>query len=644
MKSQGKKKKCLAKKVQKSLVRKKDFYADVISKSASFFPVHITSHGVILKSDKRLCASLGYETLRDLYRATALNGSVRSPHDQKRFLRESAKKKECIGFESTWLKKDKTVIPVRESLAWNADRTFLEGVVEVLPHVSCSVSDAHSTHTFPHDVWYRAIQSSGDGVWDWRVGTDEIYFSKNWKSMLGYVSDEIRPNLNEWKVRIHPEDSSIVLKELERHIQGDTVSFYAEYRMKTKSGDYKWIAARGKSVEFSPSGAPLRMVGTHTDISSRKAVEKEFFQYRQSLEAAVHERTIELIKSNAYAKSIISTIPSALIVVNERYEIFTANGKFFSLFRLPVGNIIGQSFCKVIDCALNNKDLCEIKKHIQRILAKKETFFTTENFLCQRAGTRLNLSIRIATLENSEGRVLVVFDDITQKKYFENQILQTERLAATGRLAASIAHEINNPLQGIITHLEIIREQLPQALKDDESYTIIRDNVIRIKNIVRQLLDIYRGSEIEKSTININDLILKIVSLVQSQIRLKHAELQLHLAENISTLLGWPQQIHQVLLNIVLNGLDAIPQAGQLKITTFQRDSDLIIKIRDNGPGISPDNLNMIFDPFFSTKKETGVGLGLFVCQGLVKNHNGTLVVNTEYSKGAEFIITLPID
>jgi signal transduction histidine kinase len=374
----------------------------------------------------------------------------------------------------------------------------------------------------------------------------------------------------------------------------------------------------------------------------RPANEEPLPTDQDSLEKIVQERTRELTRSNAYIKSIISTIPSALIVVNDRYEIETANGKFFSLFQIPVGNIIGRPFCEVIDCCKNAPNPCVIKERLARVFRNREAFTAIDNVFCQQKGKRYNLSVRISVLEGAGEKALMVFEDITQKLIFENQLLQNERLAATGRLAASIAHEINNPLQGIITHLEIIRDQLPEHLKEDESFTIVHDSIIKIKNIVRQLLDIYRSADTKKETIDINMLIERVVRLVYNQVRLKRAEVQVRLATDLPVFSGWPQQIHQVILNILLNALDAINERDIITIRSYRSADDIIIKIKDTGKGIAPENIDHIFDPFFSTKQDSGVGLGLFVCQGLIKNHNGVLSVSSEYGKGTEFTILLP--
>ncbi|MCK5581734.1 MAG: response regulator [Candidatus Omnitrophica bacterium] len=222
------------------------------------------------------------------------------------------------------------------------------------------------------------------------------------------------------------------------------------------------------------------------------------------------------------------------------------------------------------------------------------------------------------------------------------QLIQSERLAATGRLAASMAHEINNPLQGITTHLEIIKRFLPENFKKIKNYNIVKENVEKIGNIVKQMLDIYRNSSREKSSININNLISKVVSLVENQVRINAIDLKENLDESLPDILGWQQQLHQVILNLLLNAIDNVEQGGVIKVSTSENDKSIIIKVEDNGKGIPHEDIVHIFDAFYSEKKDAGVGLGLFVCNGLVRNHNGEIIVTSEEGKGSTFTIILP--
>ncbi|MCP4650893.1 MAG: PAS domain S-box protein [PVC group bacterium] len=222
------------------------------------------------------------------------------------------------------------------------------------------------------------------------------------------------------------------------------------------------------------------------------------------------------------------------------------------------------------------------------------------------------------------------------------QLVLAERLAATGRLAASIAHEINSPLQGMLLHLELMKDGLPGKSKKFKNYEYVKSNIIKIRDIVKQLLDIYRKTDAKKTIIDINDLIQKVAGLINYQLELKNISLELNLNEQLPGILGHEQQLHQVILNILLNSLDSIEGRGKIVVTTLCDKNYVKVKIKDNGRGIKQENIGHVFDPFFSTKKDSGVGLGLFVCKGLIKNHDGEITVEKNKTKGSLFIITLP--
>ncbi len=156
------------------------------------------------------------------------------------------------------------------------------------------------------------------------------------------------------------------------------------------------------------------------------------------------------------------------------------------------------------------------------------------------------------------------------------------------------------------------------------------------------MLDIYKYSENEKKPIDINGLIRKIVKFINNQLKIKNVALDLHLQSYLPEILGWERQLHQVILNLILNASESIIKKGKIWFTTTATEDAILIEVKDNGKGIASEDIAHIFDAFFSTKKNTGVGLGLFVCKGLIENHGGTIAVASEQGRGTTFTITLP--
>ncbi|HOW35303.1 MAG TPA: PAS domain S-box protein [Candidatus Omnitrophota bacterium] len=272
--------------------------------------------------------------------------------------------------------------------------------------------------------------------------------------------------------------------------------------------------------------------------------------------------------------------------------------------------------------------------------------------------------VGISSIKNEKNEIvhfLAVEQDVTERKKVEEELddyrkhleelveertrelRHSERLAATGRLAASIAHEINNPLQGIMTHLEIMHDSLPVHFEKMKNYEFVKNNIEKIKDIVMKLLDTYRGTDEGKTQVDINEIIKRVESLVEHQLGLRNIRLKLNLAQGIPRIEGWRQQLHQVFLNLVLNSQDSIKKDGQITITTSCGEEWISVQVSDTGEGIRPEDMDHLFQPFFTTKTDSGTGLGLFVSQGIIKEHNGSIKVKSEVGKGSIFTVVLPI-
>lgn len=224
--------------------------------------------------------------------------------------------------------------------------------------------------------------------------------------------------------------------------------------------------------------------------------------------------------------------------------------------------------------------------------------------------------------------------------------MQSEKLASLGRLASGVAHEINNPLTGILTFSHLLMRKLKDNSELQKELEIIVRETNRVSIIVRGLLDFARESKPQKRPCNINELILHTLTLIERQSVFQNIRIMKNLDPQIPMILLDANQIQQVFMNILLNAADAMPAGGVLNITTFlvSEDSFMQIKFTDTGCGIPEKNLNKIFDPFFTTKADKkGTGLGLAVSYGIIDRHRGQIEAQSEEGKGTTFIIKLPL-
>jgi signal transduction histidine kinase/DNA-binding response OmpR family regulator len=222
------------------------------------------------------------------------------------------------------------------------------------------------------------------------------------------------------------------------------------------------------------------------------------------------------------------------------------------------------------------------------------------------------------------------------------QLVQSEKLAALGRLSAGIAHEVNNPLQPILNCLEVAIEDLEndQAV-DPEGLRIAEREVQRIKLIVSRLLDFARPSATEAAQVDLDGLVREVMALTNKQLERMHVRVHTNLAQ-VQPVVGSPAQIKQVLLNLVLNAMESMPEGGDMSIDVYPEGEGVALAITDCGVGMDEHTMARIFEPFYSTKGE-GTGLGLAVSYGIVQGHGGEIRVESHPGQGSRFTVWLPL-
>ncbi|MBI3764854.1 MAG: GAF domain-containing protein, partial [Chloroflexi bacterium] len=231
---------------------------------------------------------------------------------------------------------------------------------------------------------------------------------------------------------------------------------------------------------------------------------------------------------------------------------------------------------------------------------------------------------------------------IAELRQTQAQLIQTEKVAAIGRLTASIAHEVNNPLQSIHNCLRLASENRLSPERQHEYLVMAGTEVTRLMEIVRRMLEFYRPAAAERAAVPVNALIEDVLALTGKQVRDARVELRRDLAAGLPMVSVVPNHLRQVFLNLILNAVEAMPAGGTLKIATASHDGDLRIRFEDSGGGIPASDLSKIFEPFFTTK-DGGTGLGLSVTYGIVAAHGGWIDVESEAGRGTAFTVHLPV-
>jgi signal transduction histidine kinase len=269
-------------------------------------------------------------------------------------------------------------------------------------------------------------------------------------------------------------------------------------------------------------------------------------------------------------------------------------------------------------------------------------------------GEMIEGDLSASIIYNAEGNEIAsigIFKDLTERLRMERELqktrealLQSEKLAAMGRLTSQIAHELNNPIYGIMNTLELLKTEIPPESKRRRILELSLSEVQRLSEMLRNMLSFSKPEEEKRRPVNINELLEGILMFMEKQMREANVQVETRFDGEIPEIKASTNQMRQVFLNMFKNAKEAMPRGGTLTVRTTKTDSTVLIHIQDTGVGIPEEIRNKIFEAFFTTKQKVkGVGLGLSVCYGIIKDHGGDIMVKSEEGKGATFTISLPI-
>lgn len=342
--------------------------------------------------------------------------------------------------------------------------------------------------------------------------------------------------------------------------------------------------------------------------------------------------------------SIFDNTSIGIMILNHEGIIEDANQTFARSIKQEKKNLINKHFTQYF----NSETIRKINLLLKSIRKKDRNLSKDVITITFQDLSHIILDISVAKIKDFDGHLtkfMIITEDITDKEDTHFALVQSEKLALTGRLAASLAHEINNPLQTSIGCLGLAEEMLGD--NKDELKVYIRmamEELQRSARIVKKLRELNRKSDpSEKSTVNLKEIIEDVLILTKNQLTDRDIVPLFPFQGEPPFILASQDQIQQVMLNLIMNAIDALPEGGNIYIDlseTHQPDGYLI-KIRDTGQGIEPAVMKNLFDPFFTTKEE-GLGLGLYISKRIIDDHKGTMRVYSEPGKGTEFSIWLP--
>jgi PAS domain S-box-containing protein len=382
---------------------------------------------------------------------------------------------------------------------------------------------------------------------------------------------------------------------------------------------------------------PLVMVQLR-DIVGRKKLERQLQSYREELELKVRERTREIEETKQYLENLLENANDVIYTLDTDQHFTYVNSKV-SVWGYRKEDLIGRPYLSLLSRRHRGRRL----KNTLDIGAKQ----VYEVEVVTRLGEPRAAMISVSPLHGAEGEILGVLGiarDMTETKKLEQQIRNSEKLASVGKLAAGVAHEINNPLGGILNCLYNLRKGSLSPVRQEEYWASMEHGVRRVQKIVRQLLDFSQQHEPEFSPADINRIVDQVLTLTTHLFAPNQIRLETELGHGLPSIMVDRHMIEQVLMNLILNAVQAMKSGGVLTIRTSVAEGICRVEVCDTGSGIPPSVLPRVFDPFFTTKGEgEGTGLGLSVNLGIVERHGGKILVESEVGKGTTFTLWLPV-
>jgi len=447
--------------------------------------------------------------------------------------------------------------------------------------------------------------------------------------MLGYEDKEEFLEIDIARdLYVNPKDRRRFQKFIDK--EGFVKDFEVDF--KKKSGETITILLTAHALK-DPNGELIGYEGLNIDISPRKRMEKD------------------LREANEFLANLIESSVDSIIVTDMKGDILIFNMGAERVLGYQSEEVVGKMNIREIYAPGVAQEVMEkMRSHDYGGVGKLISFRIVHR---NKWGEWVDGDLSASLIYDDQGHEIGsigVFKDLRERLKMEEklretqqQLMQSEKLAAMGRLTSQIAHEVNNPIYGIMNTLELLKTEIPSGSKRRKILEMSLSETQRLSDILRNMLSFSKPEEEVHRPIDVNELLEGIALFVEKQMREANIDIETRFDMEIPKVMGSTNQLRQVLLNLVRNAMEAMPQGGILSLETMRQNAKIVIHIRDTGIGIPEEVQDKIFEAFFTTKQEVkGVGLGLSVCYGIIKDHGGEILVESEEGRGSTFSIILP--
>ncbi|MDD3375191.1 MAG: PAS domain S-box protein [Candidatus Omnitrophica bacterium] len=502
---------------------------------------------------------------------------------------------------------------------------------------------------------YRVMaEQTGQLIYDHDLVSQRVYWSGAIEKVTGYTPEEyLHVDSDEWVSHIHPDDRTEVVSRFNEKMK-NLQPFDVEYRFCQKDGHYIYLEEHGVFLT-DEHGVANRMIGTMSDITKRK------------------EDEMAIKKSEEKYRELVESANSIILRMDQEGRVSFLNEFAQKFFRYKQEEILGKSVVGTIVPETDDSGQ-DLKRMIEEICVYPEKYAFNENQNMRKDGYRmwvawtnkviftdsgtkeiLCIGTEITERKEAEQKLEAMFLDLQkvhkQLKQAQQQLLQSEKMAAIGQLSAGVAHEVKNPLSIILLSVGMLEETIRDLGEEGQQHLkMIVDAAERANKVVVELLNFSRYSQMELSDISLHQALDNVVSLSRGTFKNKDVVFNTEFTDKEIVVKADKILLEQVFFNLFGNAFDAIEDKGEISIKTYitedvQEDKkEVIVEVSDTGSGMPKEVKDKIFEPFYTTKDPgKGTGLGLSTAYMILERHGAKITVESEVGKGSKFFVTIPV-
>ncbi len=496
------------------------------------------------------------------------------------------------------------------------------------------------------DVTEQRLAQAADAahlaLWEWDIGADRIWVSAGGQLIYGVEAGR-EIDFKRFAATVHPDDRRQVSQAVDAALAGPD-PFTADYRVNWPDGTQRWIAASGR-VERDGQGRATLLRGVSIDVTERYQAQDDL---RQS------EDFKKAILDSVAAHIAVLDSHGVIVAVNARWQQF-ADGNPQRPGEPALGTGIGANYLEACRGNGPGDSASTAREGIQGVLEGRLESFSLE-YPCHSPDQQRWFTLSVTPMGNGERSAVVAHVEITERKQAEleasrqqQELAHLSRISILGELAGALAHELNQPLAAILGNSQVGSRMLGKEQPDLPEIADILDDVAddakRAGGIIHGMRAMFKKDPVsEPQPVDLNEAVTQVLSLLHSEIVSRKIKVELRLEEGLPSAAASRVEIQQVLMNLVLNGLDSmkgVPSGRPLTISTATHGELVEASVHDGGPGIEPEIMDRLFEPFVSTK-HGGLGLGLAISRNIAERFHGKLLAENHRDGGAVFRMTLP--